>query len=118
MPRAKDAQRKLRLRSRSWFDDPSHPDMSALYVERYTNFGLSVAELQSDRPIIGIAQTGSDLAPCNRHHLTLAQRIKDGIREEGGIPPSNFPSTRSRRPGSGRPPLSTAISPISAWSRF
>jgi dihydroxy-acid dehydratase len=60
--------------------------MSALYVERYTNFGLSVAELQSDRPIIGIAQTGSDLAPCNRHHLALAQRIKDGIREEGGIP--------------------------------
>jgi dihydroxy-acid dehydratase len=77
---------KVRLRSRSWFDDPTHPDMSALYVERYTNFGLSVAELQSNRPIIGIAQTGSDLAPCNRHHLTLAQRIKDGIREEGGIP--------------------------------
>jgi xylonate dehydratase len=84
--RAEDAERKLRLRSRSWFDDPTHPDMSALYVERYTNFGLSVAELQSNRPIIGIAQTGSDLAPCNRHHLTLAQRIRDGIREEGGIP--------------------------------
>ena len=74
------------LRSRSWFDDPAHPDMSALYVERYTNFGLSVDELQSDRPIIGIAQTGSDLAPCNRHHLVLAQRIKEGIREAGGIP--------------------------------
>ncbi len=84
--RAEDAPRQVRLRSRSWFDDPTHPDMSALYVERYTNFGLSVAELQSNRPIIGIAQTGSDLAPCNRHHLTLAQRIKDGIREEGGIP--------------------------------
>ena len=80
------AGRGKRLRSRSWFDDPTHPDMSALYVERYTNFGLSVAELQSNRPIIGIAQTGSDLAPCNRHHLTLAGRVKDGIREAGGIP--------------------------------
>ncbi|MBS0419868.1 MAG: dihydroxy-acid dehydratase family protein [Proteobacteria bacterium] len=75
-----------RLRSRSWFDDPAHPDMTALYVERYTNFGLSVEELQSDRPIIGIAQTGSDLAPCNRHHLVLAERIEQGIREAGGIP--------------------------------
>jgi dihydroxy-acid dehydratase len=60
--------------------------MSALYLERYTNFGLSVDELQSDRPIIGIAQTGSDLAPCNRYHLVLAARVKDGIREAGGIP--------------------------------
>jgi len=60
--------------------------MDALYLERYTNFGLSVAELQSNRPMIGIAQTGSDLAPCNRHHLVLAQRVKDGIREAGGIP--------------------------------
>jgi dihydroxy-acid dehydratase len=76
----------VQLRSRSWFNDPTHPDMSALYLERYTNFGLSIAELQSNRPIIGIAQTGSDLAPCNRHHLTLATRIKDGIREAGGIP--------------------------------
>jgi dihydroxy-acid dehydratase len=80
------ALRAVRLRSRSWFDDPAHADMSALYLERYTNFGLSIAELQSNRPIIGIAQTGSDLAPCNRHHLTLAQRVKDGIREAGGIP--------------------------------
>ena len=60
--------------------------MSALYLERYTNFGLSISELQSNRPIIGIAQTGSDLSPCNRHHLVLAQRVKDGIREAGGIP--------------------------------
>jgi dihydroxy-acid dehydratase len=80
------ALRAVRLRSRSWFDDPTHADMSALYLERYTNFGLSIAELQSNRPIIGIAQTGSDLAPCNRHHLTLAERVKDGIREAGGIP--------------------------------
>jgi dihydroxy-acid dehydratase len=74
------------LRSRSWFDDPAHADMTALYLERYTNFGLSVEELQSNRPIIGIAQTGSDLSPCNRHHLVLAERVKDGIREAGGIP--------------------------------
>jgi dihydroxy-acid dehydratase len=76
----------MTLRSRSWFDDPAHPDMTALYLERYTNFGLSIEELQSNRPIIGIAQTGSDLAPCNRHHLVLAERVKDGIREAGGIP--------------------------------
>jgi dihydroxy-acid dehydratase len=75
----------VRLRSRSWFDSPS-ADMSALYLERYTNFGLSIAELQSNRPIIGIAQTGSDMAPCNRHHLVLAERVRDGIREAGGIP--------------------------------
>lgn len=75
-----------RLRSRAWFDNPGNPDMTALYLERYLNFGLSVAELQSDRPIIGIAQTGSDLAPCNRHHLVLAERVRDGIRDAGGIP--------------------------------
>ncbi|WP_426169778.1 IlvD/Edd family dehydratase [Sandarakinorhabdus sp. DWP1-3-1] len=75
-----------RLRSRAWFDNPDNPDMTALYLERYLNFGLSVAELQSDRPIIGIAQTGSDLAPCNRHHLVLAERVRDGIRDAGGIP--------------------------------
>jgi dihydroxy-acid dehydratase len=74
------------LRSRAWFDNPSNPDMTALYVERYLNFGLSLEELQSSRPIIGIAQTGSDLVPCNRHHITLAERIKEGIREAGGIP--------------------------------
>jgi dihydroxy-acid dehydratase len=74
------------LRSRAWFDNPDDPGMTALYLERYLNYGLSVEELQSARPIIGIAQTGSDLAPCNRHHVTLAQRVKDGIREAGGIP--------------------------------
>lgn len=74
------------LRSRQWFDDPNDPGMTALYLERYLNFGLTMEELQSGRPIIGIAQTGSDLAPCNRHHLELAQRVKDGIREAGGIP--------------------------------
>ena len=74
------------LRSRAWFDDPANPDMTALYVERYLNYGLSLEELQSDRPIIGIAQTGSDLAPCNRHHIVLADRVKQGIRDAGGIP--------------------------------
>ena len=74
-----------RLRSRAWFDDPANADMTALYLERYMNFGLSLEELQSGRPIIGIAQTGSDLAPCNRHHLVLAERVREGIREAGGI---------------------------------
>jgi dihydroxy-acid dehydratase len=75
-----------RLRSRQWFDDPNDPGMTALYLERYLNFGLTREELQSGRPIIGIAQTGSDLAPCNRHHVTLAARIRDGIRDAGGVP--------------------------------
>jgi dihydroxy-acid dehydratase len=75
-----------RLRSQSWFDNPDNADMTALYLERYLNFGLSQEELQSGRPIIGIAQTGSDLSPCNRHHLELAKRVRDGIREQGGIP--------------------------------
>jgi dihydroxy-acid dehydratase len=73
------------LRSRAWFDDPANADMTALYLERYMNFGLTLAELQSGKPIIGIAQTGSDLSPCNRHHLVLAERVREGIREAGGI---------------------------------
>jgi len=75
-----------RLRSQLWFDDPNSPDMTALHLERYLNFGLTREELQSGRPIIGIAQTGSDLVPCNRHHIELATRVKDGIRAAGGIP--------------------------------
>ncbi len=78
--------RTSRLRSRAWFDDPSSAEMTALYLERYMNFGLSMRELQSDRPIVGIAQTGSDLSPCNRHHLVLAARVREGIRDAGGIP--------------------------------
>jgi xylonate dehydratase len=74
-----------RLRSRAWFDNPSNPDMTALYVERYLNYGITREELQSGKPIIGIAQTGSDLSPCNRHHLVLADRVREGIREAGGI---------------------------------
>ena len=77
---------KPRLRSQAWFDNPANIDMTALYLERYLNFGLSLDELRSERPIIGIAQTGSDLSPCNRHHLVLAERVRDGIREAGGIP--------------------------------
>ena len=77
---------KRRLRSQDWWDDYKEPDMTALYLERYLNFGLTRQELQSGRPIIGIAQTGSDLAPCNRHHLDLASRVRDGIRDAGGIP--------------------------------
>ncbi|MDQ0251990.1 dihydroxy-acid dehydratase [Sphingomonas kyeonggiensis] len=77
--------KRTNLRSRAWFDDPSNPDMTALYVERYLNFGISLEELQSGRPIIGIAQTGSDLTPCNRHHLELAKRVREGIRDAGGI---------------------------------
>ena len=74
-----------RLRSRAWFDNPANPDMTALYLERYLNYGLTLGELQSGKPIIGIAQTGSDLSPCNRHHLILAERVREGIREAGGI---------------------------------
>ncbi|CAN5580689.1 IlvD/Edd family dehydratase [soil metagenome] len=74
-----------KLRSRAWFDNPDNIDMTALYLERYLNFGLSLEELQSGKPIIGIAQTGSDLSPCNRHHLVLAERVREGIREAGGI---------------------------------
>ena len=74
-----------KLRSRAWFDNPDNADMTALYLERYMNFGLSLDELQSGKPIIGIAQTGSDLSPCNRHHIVLAERVREGIREAGGI---------------------------------
>ncbi|WP_306027849.1 IlvD/Edd family dehydratase [Stappia sp. MMSF_3263] len=73
------------LRSRAWFDNPDDPGMTALYIERYLNYGLTREELQSGKPIIGIAQTGSDLSPCNRHHIELAKRVREGIREAGGI---------------------------------
>ncbi|WP_294261826.1 IlvD/Edd family dehydratase [uncultured Sphingomonas sp.] len=75
-----------KLRSRAWFDNPENVDMTALYLERYLNYGLSLEELRSGKPIIGIAQTGSDLSPCNRHHLVLAERVRAGIIEMGGIP--------------------------------
>ena len=75
----------LKLRSQAWFDNPNNIDMTALYLERMMNFGLSLEELQSGKPIIGIAQSGSDITPCNRHHLELAKRTREGIREAGGI---------------------------------
>ncbi len=75
-----------RLRSRRWFDDPHDPGMTALYIERYMNYGITREELQGGKPIIGIAQTGNDLSPCNRHHIELAKRTRDGIRDAGGIP--------------------------------
>jgi dihydroxy-acid dehydratase len=75
-----------RLRSRRWFDEPGDPAMTALYLERYMNYGITPDELRGGKPIIGIAQTGSDLSPCNRHHVELASRIRDGIRDAGGVP--------------------------------
>src|SRR5580700_9911646 len=79
-----DSQRS-RLRSQLWFDNPDNPGITALYLERYLNYGLTRAELTSGRPIIGIAQTGSDLSPCNRHHIELAKRVREGIRDAGGV---------------------------------
>ncbi len=76
---------KRKLRSQLWFDNPDNPGMTALYLERYLNFGLTLEELRGGKPIIGIAQTGSDLSPCNRHHLELAHRVREGIREAGGV---------------------------------
>jgi dihydroxy-acid dehydratase len=81
----KEGDPAARLRSRQWFADAGNPDMTALYLERYLNYGLTRQELQSGKPIIGIAQTGNDLAPCNRHHLELAHRVREGIREAGGV---------------------------------
>ena len=74
-----------RLRSQLWFENPDNPGMTALYLERYLNFGLTKHELTSGKPIIGIAQSGSDLSPCNRHHLELAKRVREGIRDAGGV---------------------------------
>ncbi|MGB3682754.1 MAG: dihydroxy-acid dehydratase, partial [Rubrobacteraceae bacterium] len=75
-----------RFRSRDWFDDPERPDQAALYLERFMNYGITPDELRSGKPVIGIAQTGSDLSPCNRIHVELAGRVRDGIRDAGGIP--------------------------------
>lgn len=75
---------KRKFRSRLWFDNPENREMTALYLERYLNYGLTREELQSGKPIIGIAQTGSDLSPCNRHHLELSKRVRDGIIAAGG----------------------------------
>ena len=79
------APRGKNLRSQLWFDNPDNPGMTALYLERYLNYGLTTKELTAGQPIIGIAQTGSDLSPCNRHHIELAHRVREGIRSADGI---------------------------------
>jgi dihydroxy-acid dehydratase len=81
-----DKNKKLKYRSQYWFDNPANTDMTALYLERYLNYGFTRQELQGNKPIIGIAQTGSDLSPCNRAHIDLAKRVRDGIEAAGGIP--------------------------------
>ncbi len=85
MAKKTPAKKTVQLRSQRWFNNPDNPDMTALYIERYMNWGLKREELQAGKPIIGIAQSGSDLSPCNRHHLALAERVREGIREAGGI---------------------------------
>ena len=83
--------KKKDLRSKEWFDNPHDPGLTALYLERYLNYGLKKEDLQSGKPIIGIAQSGSDLSPCNRHFQDLSKTIKDGIKEAGGVP-MEFPT--------------------------
>ena len=83
--------KKKDLRSKEWFDNPKDPGLTALYLERYLNYGLKKEDLQSGKPIIGIAQSGSDLSPCNRHFQSLSKIIKDGIKEAGGVP-MEFPT--------------------------
>jgi dihydroxy-acid dehydratase len=104
---AEGQEARTGLRSQDWFDNSDDPGMTALYIERYMNWGLTREELQSGRPIIGIAQTGSDLSPCNRHHLELAHRVREGIREMGGIA-FEFPVHPIQETGSGQPRLWTA----------
>jgi dihydroxy-acid dehydratase len=82
----KTPKKPLKYRSQNWFDNPDNADMTALYLERYLNYGFTRGELQGHKPIIGIAQTGSDLSPCNRAHVELVKRIRDGIYAAGGIP--------------------------------
>lgn len=95
------ARPQRQFRSSKWFDCRSDPGMTAIYMERYFNFGITREELMSGKPIIGIAQSGSDLAPCNRHHIELAKRIREGIRTAGGIAiefPTHPIQETSRRP--------------------
>jgi xylonate dehydratase len=108
---------KRRFRSQDWFGDRDHIDLTALYLERFMNYGLTPAELMSGKPIIGIAQSGSDLTPCNRIHVQLAERVKDGVRDAGGVP-IEFPRIRSLRIDEVQPPRLIATSPISRSSKF
>ncbi len=102
----KDTRANRELRSQEWFDNPNNPGMTALYVERYQNQGYTREELQSGRPMIGLAQTGSDLAPCNKIHVFLADRVKAGIRDAGGVPIEFpvHPIQRQAAAGGARPP--------------
>ena len=84
-PASRAKKKTMKLRSQAWFDNPDNADMTALYLERTMNYGLSFDELQSGRPIIGLAQSGSDISPCNRHHIVLAERVRDGVRDAGGV---------------------------------
>src|SRR5579863_6369014 len=112
-----DNPKRKSLRSEIWFNDMAEPGETAVYLERFPSYGITRQEMQSGRPIIGIAQTGGDLTPCNRIHLTLVERVKAGIRDAGGVP-FEFPYTPYRKAAAGRPPRSTAISPTSASSKF
>jgi dihydroxyacid dehydratase/phosphogluconate dehydratase len=103
-----------RLRSRRWFDEPADPAMTALYLERYMNYGITPDELRGGKPIIGIAQTGSDLSPCNRHHIELASRVRDGIRAAGGVP-LEFPMHPIQERASVRPRRWIATWRICRW---
>jgi dihydroxy-acid dehydratase len=94
-------RRGRKLRSTRWFNNDENPGMTALYIERYLNYGITREELMSGKPIIGIAQSGSDIVPCNRHHLELAKRVREGIRSAGGIAmefPTHPIQESSRRP--------------------
>ncbi len=85
-PPATQQKPQHRFRSRDWFDDPKHIDMVAIYLERFMNYGLTANELLSGKPIVGIVQSGSDINPCNRIHVETVKRVRDGVRDAGGIP--------------------------------
>src|SRR5579872_4883430 len=102
MAKGNGSHESRRLRSQLWFDNPDNPGMTAIYLERYLNYGLTRAELTAGKPIIGIAQTGSDLSPCNRHHLELALRVREGSAMPAASP-SSFRSIPFRRPAGVRP---------------
>ena len=89
------------LRSEEWFNNPAHPDGTVIYIERFLNYGITPEELRAGKPIIGIAQIGSDITPCNRGHLETVERVKAGIRDEGGIP-FVFRCTPFRKAAGGR----------------
>lgn len=109
-----DTRANKRFRSGEWFDNPNNPGMTALYVERYQNQAFTRDEIQSDRPIIGIAQTGNDLAPCNKIHVFLMDRIKAGIRDErrhpDGVSGPPDPET-GKRPTAALDPVLPILSP-------